>query len=74
MGEEGGDGGTCSLGPLTPQMTSPTLKALAQKARAFAFRVQIAKVVPPRSNCLRLRQGFPDPRGQYQGLQGSALC
>jgi hypothetical protein len=31
--------------------------------------VQIAKVVPPRrSNCLRLREGFPDPRGPYQGL------
>jgi hypothetical protein len=37
-------------------MTSPTLKALAQKARAFAFRVQIAKVVPPP---LELRSSAP---------------
>ena len=44
MGEEGGDGGTSSLGVQNPQMTSPTLKALAEKARAFAFREQIAKV------------------------------
>jgi hypothetical protein len=44
-GEESGDGGTCSLGAVSPQMTSrQSLKALAETARAFAFRARI----PPR--------------------------
>jgi len=41
MGEEGGDGGACSLGTLNPQMPSrQSLKALAETARAFAFRAR----------------------------------
>ena len=45
MGEEGGDGGACPLGDLDPaDDISQHSKALAEKARAFAFREQIAKV------------------------------
>jgi hypothetical protein len=36
--------GLAPSGALSPQMTSPTLKAPAEKAGAFAFRAQIAKM------------------------------
>src|ERR1700739_2298618 len=72
MGEEGGDGGACSLGTLNPQMPSrQSLKALAETARAFAFRARI----PPRP-AHRSRTGgasvLPRQMFQYEVVGGSS--